>query len=280
VHGSYAALLADPEIDVIYVATPHPQHHVLALAAIDAGKAVLIEKAFTATVAGAAAVVEAARSAKIFAMEAMWTRFQPAMRQVRSWLDDGAVGEIRCVTADLGVVREFDPADRLFSPQLGGGAILDLGVYVVSFAQWVLGTPERVIAHGRIGPSGVEEDASFLLAYPGGASALLATSLHSPMPGSARVLGEGGWIDVLPRFHHPTEVVLHRFGMEPVRVVAPQMGGGYSHELIEVTSCVLAGVTESAVMPLADTVTVQRIMEDAAQQLGVHWAEDGTIETA
>jgi predicted dehydrogenase len=273
-HGSYAALLADPEVDVLYLATPHPQHYALALAAIEAGKAVLIEKAFTATVAGAREVVAAARTAEVFAMEAMWTRFQPAMRQVRAWLDDEAVGEIRSVTADLGVIRDFDPADRLFSPELGGGAILDLGVYVVSFAQWVLGAPDRVMAHGRIGPSGVEEDATFLLAYPGGASALLTTSLHSPMPGAARVLGATGWIDVLPRFHHPTEVVLHRSGFDPVRVVAPQTGGGYSHELIEVTSCVLAGATESAVMPLDDTLVVQQIMEDAAGQLGVHWAED------
>jgi predicted dehydrogenase len=194
---------------------------------------------------------------------------------VGQWLADGAVGEVRSVSADLGVVRVFDSADRLFAPELGGGALLDLGVYVVSFAQWVLGTPDRVVAHGRLGSTGVEEDATLLLGYPGGVSALLTTSLHSPMPGSARVLGTEGWIDVLPRFHHPTEVVLHRDGVaEPV--VAVQTGGGYAHELAEVTACIRSGRTESAVMPLADTLTVQRILEAAAGQLGVHWREDQT----
>jgi predicted dehydrogenase len=273
-HGSYRDLVDDPDVDAVYIATPHPQHHAIALAAIAAGKAVLVEKAFTATTAGAQDIATAAREHGVFAMEAMWTRFQPAMRQVRAWLDDGAVGEIRAVEADLGVIRAFDPSDRLFAPELGGGALLDLGVYVVSLAQWVLGTPDRVLAHGRLGPTGVEQDASLLLAFPGGATALLTTSLHSPMPGSARVFGADGWIDVLPRFHHPTEVVLHRPGVDATSVVALPRGGGYSHELIEVTTCVQDGRAESAIMPLGDTITVQRILEDAVAQLGVEWHED------
>jgi predicted dehydrogenase len=273
-HGSYADLLADPDVDVVYIATPHPQHHALALAAIDAGKAVLIEKTFTATVRGAEEVAAAARSRGIFAMEAMWTRFQPAMRRVRTWLDEDAVGSVVTVQADLGVLPEFDPHDRLFAPELGGGALLDLGVYVVSLAQWLLGEPQGVVASGRRGRTGVEEDAALFLEYAAGVSALLTTSLHSPMPGSARILGRSGWIDVLPRFHHPTEVVLNRPGEIPDHVVAPPDGGGYSHELAEVTECVRAGRTESAVMPLDDTLAVQRILEDAGHQLGVEWRED------
>ena len=276
-HGSYRALVDDPEVDVVYIATPHPQHHALAVAALRAGKAVLVEKSFTATLAGAQEVVDTARSVGRFAMEAMWTRFQPAMRRVRAWIDDGAIGEIRSVTADLGVVREFDPADRLFAPELGGGALLDLGVYVVSLAQWLLGTPERIVAHGRTGVTGVEEDATLLLGFPGGSSALLTTSLHSPMPGSARVLGTAGWIDVRPRFHHPSEVVLHRAGAEPERVVAPPEGGGYSHELAEVTAGVRGGRVESEIMPLADTLAVQQVLEEAGRQLGTTWSEDPTV---
>jgi predicted dehydrogenase len=276
-HGSYVELLADPEVDVVYIATPHPQHHALALAAIEAGKAILVEKAFTATVSGAEEVAAAARARGVFAMEAMWTRFQPALRRVRAWLDDEAIGPVVTVEADLGVVGDFDPHDRLFAPELGGGALLDLGVYVVSFAQWVLGTPQRVVTTGRRGPTGVEEDASLLLEYPAGASALLTTSLRSPMPGSARIMGRSGWIDVLPRFHHPTEVVLHRPGRSPEHVVAPPDGGGYSHELAEVTACVRAGRTESSIMPLDDTLTVQRILEEAAQQLGISWQEDPSV---
>jgi predicted dehydrogenase len=275
--GSYADLVADAGVDAVYIATPHPQHRALAVACLDAGKAVLVEKAFTATVAGAESVVEASQSRGVFAMEAMWTRFQPAMTVLRGWVDDGAIGEVRGVQADLGVVREFDPSDRLFAPELGGGALLDLGVYVVSFAQWLLGVPSRVRCAGTLGRSGVEEEASLLVEFVSGATATLSTSLHSPMPGQARVFGTGGWIDVLPRFHHPDTVILHRPDAEPERVTRAPTGGGYSHELAEVTEGVLAGRAESAVMPLADTLTVQRILEDAAAQLGITWAEDDSV---
>jgi predicted dehydrogenase len=192
---------------------------------------------------------------------------------MRELLADGAIGDVLSVQADLGVVREFDPEDRLFNKALGGGALLDLGVYVVSFAQMLLGTPDRIVAHGALGPTGVEVDATILLGFAGGASATLTTSLHSPMPGQARVLGRSGWIDVLPRFHHPTQIVLHRPDVGPETITAPALGGGYAHELIEVTRCVQAGQAQSDVMPLADTLSVQRILEEAAGQLGVTFAE-------
>src|SRR4051812_9695668 len=131
-HGSYGALIADPEVEVVYVATPHPQHHAIALAALRAGKAILVEKAFTATLAGAQELVAEARARRVFAMEAMWTRFQPAVVRARELIADGAIGSIFSVQAELGLVREFDPQDRLFAPALGGGALLDLGVYPVS----------------------------------------------------------------------------------------------------------------------------------------------------
>ena len=276
-HGSYGALMADPDVDAVYIATPHPQHRDLALAALRAGKAVLVEKAFTATLAGAEEVVAEARARGVFAMEAMWTRFQPAIVRLRELLAEGAIGPVVAVQADLGVVRAYDPADRIFAADLGGGALLDLGVYVVSFAQMVLGTPARVTAAGPLEPNGVDAGASLLLAWEDGRTALLATSLHSPMPGAARVFGGEGRIEVLPRFHHPTALVLHREGREPERMELPPVGRGYAHELIEVTECVRAGRTESAVMPLEDTVAVMAVLEEAAGQLGVAFAEDPAV---
>jgi predicted dehydrogenase len=272
-YGSYAELVADPDVDVLYVATPHPQHAAIALAAIRAGKALLVEKAFTATTAGATEVVDRARASGVFVMEAMWTRFQPAVVALRELIADGAIGEVRSVQADLGVARGFDPADRLFARELGGGALLDLGVYVVSFAQMVLGTPDTVTAVGSQFPTGVDAEASLLLGYADGRSAALLTSLRHALPGQARVFGTEGWIDVLPRFHHPQTIVLHRGDAEPETITRPQLGGGYAHELIEVTQCLQAGRTESAVMPLADTLAVQDVLQQAAGQLGVHHAE-------
>jgi predicted dehydrogenase len=276
-HGSYADILADPDVDVLYVATPHPQHHALALAALRAGKALLVEKAFTATTAGAAEVVDVARETGVFVMEAMWTRFLPAVVAVRELVADGAIGEVRSVQADLGVAKEYDPADRLFDLALGGGALLDLGVYVVSFAQMLLGTPERVVAAGSLFPSGADAEASLLLDYGDGRAATLTTSLRNALPGQARVFGTTGWIDVLPRFHHPETIVLHRVGADPETITRSPLGAGYAHELIEVTECVRAGRAESSVMPLADTLAVQTLLGEAAEQIGVRHAEDAAV---
>ena len=272
-HGSYAAILADPEVDVLYVATPHTSHAAIARAGVEAGKALLVEKAFTATSAGARDVVEAARSRGVFVMEAMWTRFQPAVVALREAIASGAIGEVRCVQADLGVERAFDPEDRLFSRELGGGALLDLGVYVVSFAQMLLGTPDTVTAVGSRFPTGVDAEASLLLGYADGRSAVLTTSLRGGLPGQARVFGTEGWIDVLPRFHHPQTFVVHRSGAEPETITRPALGGGYAHELAEVTTCLQEGRTESDVMPLADTLAVQDVLQQAADQLGVEHQE-------
>jgi predicted dehydrogenase len=210
-------------------------------------------------------------------MEAMWTRFQPAVVALRELVADGAIGEVRSVQADLGVAREYEPADRLFDLALGGGALLDLGVYVVSFAQMLLGTPERVVAAGSLFPSGVDAEASLLLDHGDGRTATLTTSLRQALPGQARVFGTEGWIDVLPRFHHPQTIVLHRAGAEPETITRPATGGGYAHELIEVTECLRAGRSESAVMPLADTLAVQSVLGEAADQLGVPHEEDDSV---
>ncbi|MGY1591175.1 Gfo/Idh/MocA family protein [Geodermatophilus sp. SYSU D00708] len=276
-HGSYADVLADPDVDVLYVATPHPQHHAVALGAIDAGKALLVEKAFTATPGGAAEVVARARERGVFVMEAMWTRFQPVVVTLRELVADGAIGEVRSVQADLGVSRAYDPHDRLFALELGGGALLDLGVYVVSFAQMLLGTPDTVAATGSRFPTGADADAALLLGWADGRSATLTTSLRHPTPGAARVFGTAGWIDVLPRFHHPRTIVLHRTGADPETITRPPTGTGYAHEIAEVTECLRAGRTESAVMPLADTLSVQTVLGQAAEALGVRHAEDPDV---
>ena len=272
-YGSYAEIMADDDVDVLYVATPHPQHRPIALAGIAAGKALLVEKSFTATLAGAEEVVAVAQAAAVFVMEAMWTRFLPALVEARRLVDDGAIGEVRQVQADLGVDRPYDPSDRLFDLAQGGGAMLDLGVYPISLAQWFLGEPDRVWATGSRFPTGVDAEAGVLLGYPDGRAAALLSSLRHPTPGAARLHGTAGWIDIEPRFHHPRTIVLHRPRHEPETIERAPLGSGYAHELIEVSGAVRAGRTESTVMPLADTLTVQRILNAVCEQLGVVHAE-------
>ena len=235
-------------------------------------------KSFTATVAGAEEIIQAARQYRVFAMEAMWTRFQPVIVAARRLVEDGAIGEVRQVQADLAVDRPYDPADRLFDPAQGGGAMLDLGVYVVSFAQYFLGTPDSVEVVGSLAPTGVDREAGLLLKYRDGRAASLLISLRHPTPGAARLHGTGGWLEVKPRFHHPDEIVLGRTGREPETIVEPRLGRGYSSELIEVAEAVRAGRTESAVMPLDDTLAVQRILNGACEQLGVYHSEDHSVE--
>ena len=276
-YGSYAEIMSDQDVDAVYIATPHPQHYAIALAAIAAGKAALVEKTFTATVAGAEEIITAARHQRVFVMEAMWTRFQPAIVTARSLIDDGAIGEVRQVQADLGVDRPYDPADRLFDPAQGGGAMLDLGVYVVSFAQYFLGTPDRIAVNGSLTPTGVDAEAGVLLGYDDGRVATLLMSLKHHTPGAARIHGTKGWIEVPPRFHHPHRIVLCRKGQEPEIISRPPLGTGYSHELIEVTECIRAGRTESVIMPLSDTLAVQRILNGACEKLGVFHTEDSIV---
>jgi predicted dehydrogenase len=267
----------DEDVDVVYIATPHPQHHAIALAAISAGKAALVEKTFTATVAGAEEIIAAARQRQVFVMEAMWTRFQPAIVAARALIAEGTIGEVRQFQADLGVDRPYNPADRLFDPAQGGGAMLDLGVYVVSFAQYFLGPPDRIEVSGSLAPTGVDAEAGLLLGYDDGRVATLLISLRHHTPGAARIQGTNGWIDVLPRFHHPHRIVLHRRGREPETISRPPLGTGYSHELIEVTESVRAGRTESVIMPLRDTLAVQRILNEACEKLGVFHSEDSLV---
>ena len=265
---TYGELVA-ADVDVLYVATPHAQHRDLALAAIGNGIPVLVEKAFTATLTGAQDVVAAARQAEVFCMEAMWTRFQPAVVRTREIVAAGEIGDVVAVHADLGAYRRFDPDHRLFAPDLGGGAVLDLGVYVISIAQHLLGTPDRVTATGTTFANGADASASIALGYDDGRGATLVTSLTAQTACRATVLGTRGSIELGPHFHHPDRLVVRRLGEAEEEIPAPPVGRGYSHQIVHVGECLAAGLTESPLMPLRDTLDVQWVMQETLAQIGV-----------
>ena len=200
-------------------------------------------------------------------MEAMWTRFQPAVVEAKRLVAAGEIGDLIAVQADLGAFRAYDPADRLFAPELGGGAVLDLGVYVISIAQHFLGTPDTVTATGTRYPNGVDASAVIHLAYDDGRGASLACALTSETPGTAVVWGTGGSIELGPRFHHPRHIVVRRNGAEAETIDLPPASHGLSLEADEVNRCVAAGLTESPTMPLADTIDVQWVMEEVLGQI-------------
>lgn len=262
-HGSYEALAANPEIDAVYIATPHTQHTDIALAFIEAGKALLVEKSFSSTVEDTQRIIDAARARGTFAMEAMWTRFNPAIAAIRELIAAGEIGELRAVHGDLTAFRTYDPSDRLFNPETGGGAILDLGVYVISFAEAFLGVPDIVHTVGSLLPNGVEGSFSLLFGYDDGRSATLSGSFEAYGPGRFMLLGTKGWIDVHPRFHRSPSLTLWR-GKEAEEL---SFESGYHFEVVHAGECIAAGRTESDVMPLDDTLAVQRIMAQAIADL-------------
>jgi predicted dehydrogenase len=259
-HVGYEALVADPEVDVVYVATPHPMHHEDALLALRAGKHVLVEKPFTMNAAEAEELVAEARARGLFLMEAMWARFVPHMVEVRRLLAEGALGDVVTVIADHGQWFAEDPAFRLFAPELGGGALLDLGIYPVSFASMALGTPDRVVALADPAFTGVDAQTSILLGHPGGAHAVLTCTLAAKSPTRAVIVGTEARIDIEGPFYAPPAFTLTPRRGEPQRVELPSEGG-LRYEADEVARCVEAGLLESPVLPLDETVAIMRTMD-------------------
>ena len=202
-HPSYAVARRRPGGRRIYVATPHPSHRENAILALRAGKPVLVEKPFAMNAAEAAEIVAVAREEKLFAMEAMWTRFLPHIAQIRDWLAEGALGELVTVTADHGQWFPEDPEFRLFAPELGGGALLDLGIYPVSFASMVLGTPNRIAAVIDPAFTGVDAQTSMVFGYESGAQALLTCTLRAKSPTRAAIVGTEARIEIDGDFYAP-----------------------------------------------------------------------------
>jgi predicted dehydrogenase len=274
-HGTWQDLADDPDIDVVYVATPHSAHHAAASLCLEAGKAVLCEKALTINLAQAEDLVTFARRRELFLMEAMWMYVNPTVLRMLELIKDGAIGEVCSVQADFGISVPFDPAHRLHDPGQGGGALLDLGVYPVSFAQLVLGAPDEVSARAQLNPLGVDQNTGILLGYDSGAVATLSCSLVSGTAQYAAVNGTLGRIEIARDFFHPEGFVLHRTGHEPEEVRLPHdPGNGYGYEALEVTRCLRAGRTESTLVPLDGSLSVMATLDTVRDRIGVRYPDE------
>jgi predicted dehydrogenase len=260
-HASYEALVADPDVDVVYVATPHPMHHSAALLALHAGKPVLVEKAFTMNAAEAQGLVATARAEGLFLMEAMWTRFLPHIAEIRRLLAEGALGEIVTVAADHGQWFAQDPGFRLFAPELGGGALLDLGVYPVSFASMVLGKPDRIVTLIDPAFTGVDGQTSMLFGYASGAQAVLTCTLAAKSPTRGAIVGTDARIEIDGDFYAPTSFDLISRTGERTHFEAPHQGTGLWHEADEVARCLQEGLLESPLMPLDESIEIMQTMD-------------------
>jgi len=268
VHLGYEELVSDPHLDAIYVASPHSEHREHALMAIEAGKHLLVEKAFARNAAEAQDIVDAARAKGVFLMEAMWTRFLPHVAALRSVLARGEIGEVVHLAADHGQWFPFDAKHRLFNPVLAGGALLDLGVYPISFAHDLLGVPESVQATGKLTETGVDGQVSLVLSYPGRVQATLHTTLWSKTPTTAVIAGTEGRIEVAGDFYAPTSFTVIR--NDGTRwTYQREVPIGLQYEAAEVARCVAAGLTESPRLTWENTLAVMRTMDQVRAQIGL-----------
>ncbi|UQA57592.1 Gfo/Idh/MocA family protein [Polyangium aurulentum] len=267
--ASYEGLARCPDVDVVYVSTPHVHHHPNTLLCLRAGKHVVCEKPFTLDARQARELVACARERGLFLMEAMWTRFFPVMERVRSILRAGTIGEVRMLLADFGFSAPFDPAGRLFDPALGGGALLDVGVYTVSLASMVLGRPSRIAGLAHIGQTGVDEQSAFILGYPEGQLAVLSAAIRTATPRGATLVGTRGQIEIPMPFWSPPLMILRVEGQPEERIELPHAGNGYDYMAAEVVRCLLAGALESDRMPLDESVAIMETLDAIRAQWGL-----------
>ena len=271
--GSYQELADAPGIDIVYIGTPHPMHCENAMMVLHAGKAVLCEKAFTMNRREAEQVVALAREKKLFLMEAMWTRFMPALAEVRRVIASGEIGPVHQVMADFGFAATKDPAHRVNNPELGGGALLDLGIYPLSIAAALLGPVTDVVAQAEMGETGVDIQTSFSLRHEGGGMSVSSCSFKTRTPAELTVSGELGHVRMNSMFHRATSVTVTT--ADGARTIAtPYLGNGYVHEAIEAGRCLRAGLIESPGMTHDETIALMGVLDTIRGQIGLRYAAD------
>ncbi|GAB3869035.1 Gfo/Idh/MocA family protein [Dactylosporangium cerinum] len=270
-HGSWQALVDDPEVDAIYVATPHTAHFDATMLSLAAGKATLTEKPFTLDVASSEVLVDTARAAGVFLMEAMWMRCIPAVRRMVELVQGGAIGEPTAVHADFGMQVPRDESHRLWSRTLGGGALYDVGIYPVTFAQLFLGAPSSVHAWARMTDGGVDQNTGMLFGYDSGAVAALTCGLVGDTARRATITGTTGRIEVARDFFHPQGFTVWH-GDEAEQIDLPFEGAGYHFEAAEVHRCLREGRTESPLVPLAETLDILTVLDVVRVKVGLDYS--------
>jgi dihydrodiol dehydrogenase / D-xylose 1-dehydrogenase (NADP) len=266
-YGSLEELAKDPEVDIVYIGTLHPIHKESMLTFLRAGKSVLCEKPFTVNASETEEAIACARENGVFLMEAMWTRYLPAIRQVRQWLADGKIGDVKLLEAEFGFDAGWNPEGRLFNPALGGGALLDVGIYPVSFASMVFGgvQPSKIMSTVRIGETGVDEQFTLLFEYEDGQTASLHSAVRLNMTNDAVIYGTKGHIHV-PNFFAAKSATLQVTGEEAVTVTDDRVTRGYNFEAEEAMACLREGRKESAGMTLEETLNLMETLDSIRWQ--------------
>ncbi len=277
VFGSYEELVACEDVDVIYVASPHSHHHEHTMLCLNAGKAVLCEKAFAINHRQAMEMVALARAKNIFLMEALWTRFLPHYLKVRDMIASGMIGEPKGVLANFGFKPPEPVSPRLYDPALGGGTLLDIGIYPIFLAQSLLGVPDKIIATMEPAPTGVDQQCSMIFQYKSGAIASLFSTFESNLETDADVFGDKGRIRLTNRFYEPSATIQYYPGAIESRSLISldrETGWGYQHEIRHANECLKKGLTESPVHSLDDTLAIMQTLDRVREVIGLKYKAD------
>ncbi|MGB1288020.1 MAG: Gfo/Idh/MocA family protein [Aggregatilineales bacterium] len=274
-YASYEALVQDDDIDAIYIGTPHPFHKNNSILCLNHGKAVLCEKPFTMNAREAQQVIDVAREKGIFLMEAMWTRYIPAIAKLRELLADNVIGDINLLDIDFGFRAGLDPQHRLFNRALGGGTLLDIGVYSLSMASMAIGTPSRIQSMAHIGETGVDESAAIILGYDNcDTLTTISTSVRTDKLNTVVFNGTKGRIIVHALWWAPCDITVEIYGEDTTKIHLPLNAHGYNYQAEEVGRCLRAGLTESDIMPLDETLSIMKTMDAIREQWGLSYPAD------
>lgn len=278
VYPSLEAMLADPTIDVIYISSPNNLHYSQAKLALEAGKAVLCEKPFTLNAAQLETLIALARSRKLFLMEAMWVRYLPIQVKLRELLKRGEIGSVLALHASFHTLAPKEVDNRFYNPALGGGSLLDLGIYPISFTSSVLGTPSTISSHAHIVPTGIDEHFGAVFGYPGGATALVAAGIDGRLPQEIAIIGSKGSIRIpLDQGGWRQNRLLLENGKRSKQVKANHLGKGYAHQALEVARCLDAGELESPTMPLDESLAIMRTLDNLRAQWSMRFPGEDAL---
>ncbi len=270
-YGSYEELVADPSIDAIYVATPHPAHHDNVILALNAGKPVLCEKPFSVNAQEAQSMIDAASGNKVALMEAMWARFLPHYAKVREIVESGVLGPILSIHADHGQRLADQGIARLIEPSLAGGALLDLGIYPVSFAHMILGNPEHITSDAVMTDKGVDAQTSMIFTYESGAQAVLTTTMIEQTPCRAVVAGLNGWLEIDRTFYNPAAMRVILNDGTVTECPSAYQGHGLREQAEIFNQLVRSGNLESEILTWKDTVDIMKTLDTVREQIGLKY---------
>ncbi len=273
-YGNYEALACDPEVDVIYIATPHVLHYENTLMCLKAGKAVLCEKPFAMHAGELQEMISEANKQNLFLMEAIWTRFIPATEKLLDLAQSGRIGKVKYIHADFGFIANHDPEQRWFNKTLGGGSLLDIGIYDIFIGQLLLGTPTKINATAQFSGTGADTYCAMMFDFPHGEKALYSSCFDANMPVEAIIYGEKGSLKLHHRFHHANKITVEENNQPAYDIDIPYKGGGYYYEILEVMQCLNNGQIESQKLPHQFSLDLMKTLDAVRQEIGLEYEQD------